>query len=172
MAEAFQSRLAGGHHNSLGNTVEVVEAVLADPSRLEELFLCYQSADETVRLRTSSALKRVNAAEPTWLVPYIDRLLSEVAALDQASAQWTLAHLFLKLAPAMTAAQFNKARAHLEANIAGHDDWIVLNTTMETLVSWSHRYPDLKARIRPHLERLAADSRKSVAGRAKKYLKI
>ena len=170
MPEAFETRLAGGHPNSLGNTVDVVATVLEDHGRLEELFLCYQSPDETVRLRTSSALKRINLAEPTWLHPYINRFLGEVAALSQASAQWTLAQLFLKLRPAMSSAQFDAAKAHLERNLAHHDDWIVLNTTMETLVHWGKDDADLAARIRPELERHATDKRKSVSGRARKYL--
>ncbi|GAB4243341.1 MAG: hypothetical protein Tsb0034_21160 [Ekhidna sp.] len=54
----FEARLSGGHPNSLGNTIEVVDAVLADPSNFEELFDCYQSDDEVVRLRVSNAMKR------------------------------------------------------------------------------------------------------------------
>ena len=36
--ERFEEMLAGGHPNSLGRTVEVVDAVLAKPSRLSELY--------------------------------------------------------------------------------------------------------------------------------------
>ena len=42
--------LTGGHPNSLGRTIEVVETVLADEARMEELFGCYGSVDEVVRL--------------------------------------------------------------------------------------------------------------------------
>jgi len=41
--ESLESRLSGGHPNSLGNTVAVVEDVLASPDRFEELFQCYFS---------------------------------------------------------------------------------------------------------------------------------
>ena len=59
MEETFEGMLTGGHHNSLGRTVEVAEQVLAQPNCLEALFSCYNSDDDVVRLRTSSAIKRV-----------------------------------------------------------------------------------------------------------------
>lgn len=89
--------LSGGHPNSLGRTDEVVELVIAQPARFKELFHCYQSDDAVVRLRTSSAMKRVEAANHALLIPWIDRFIDEIGALDQASAQWTLAQLFVRL---------------------------------------------------------------------------
>ena len=90
MAETFEQMLTGGHPNSLGRTVEVVDIVLSDTDRFGELFDCYRSQDEVVRLRTSSAMKRVEAERHDLLLPYIDRFIGEIGELDQASAQWTL----------------------------------------------------------------------------------
>jgi hypothetical protein len=56
--ESFEAMLTGGHPNSLGQTVVVVEMVLADRARL----------------RTSNALKRISRVKPTWLVPHLERL--------------------------------------------------------------------------------------------------
>ena len=64
----FAAMLTGGHPNSLGRTIEVVDAVLADRSKLEELYSCYFSADEVVRLRTSNAMKRIAREQPDWLL--------------------------------------------------------------------------------------------------------
>ncbi|MFL0711889.1 MAG: hypothetical protein ACJLS2_03810 [Microcella pacifica] len=47
----FESPLTGGHPNSLGNTVSVVDEVLADRALLAELVACYRSEDAVVRLR-------------------------------------------------------------------------------------------------------------------------
>ena len=94
MDETFEAMLTGGHPNSLGRTVEVVDLVLADRERLAELYRCYFSADEVVRLRVSSAMKRVTIAHPDWAMDFMDRLQDEVAAIDQASTQWKLALLF------------------------------------------------------------------------------
>ncbi|MEM1051781.1 MAG: hypothetical protein AAGI28_06745 [Pseudomonadota bacterium] len=68
MATDFESILTGGHPNSLGCTVEVVETVLANPKRFEELYLCYRSSDQVVRLRVSNAMRRVEAEQHGLLV--------------------------------------------------------------------------------------------------------
>ena len=46
--ESFEEMLTGGHPNSLGRTVGVVEIVLANPARLGEPYACYQSNDKVV----------------------------------------------------------------------------------------------------------------------------
>lgn len=167
----FEQRLTGGHPNSLGNTLEVVEEVFEDHSLFDELFNCYFSNDEVVRLRTSNAVKRVCKAQKHVLIPYIDRLLTEIAVIDQASTQWTLANLFDLLSKEMSSAQKDRAEEIMKNNLANHQDWIVLNNSMETLGKWSKKDETLKAWLLPHLKRLSADDRKSVAGRADKLLK-
>ena len=168
--EPFAQMLTGGHPNSLGRTLEVVEAVLEAPQKLEELYACYFEEDPVVRLRTSNALKRICREHPDWLVPFIDRLLTQIADLDQASAQWTLATLFGELAPLMSPEQLSLAKGVLERNLSRHTDWIVLNTTMQTLADWARGDAALRKWLRPQLERLQNDTRKSVARTAGKVL--
>ncbi|MEL7128979.1 MAG: hypothetical protein AAGK23_05485 [Pseudomonadota bacterium] len=171
MAEAFEAMLTGGHPNSLGRTVEVVDAVLATPDRFDELFGCYGSEDAVVRLRTSNAMKRVEAERRDLLLPYIDRLIQEVGELDQASAQWTLAQLFERLAGEMDHRQRMAALTIMKRNLETHNDWIVLKATIDTLSNWAKTDPNLSIWLRPHLERLSGDARKAVATRAAKSLK-
>ena len=171
VAEPFTDMLAGGHPNSLGRTAEVVDLVLADSSRLEELYGCYSSPDEVVRLRTSSVFKRVSWERPAWLGLYLDSFLEEVSQLKQASAQWTLAQLFSTLVGFMSAEQLKKAKLVLRHNLSTCEDWIVLNTTMQTLAEWAGDDEELKCWLQPQLEKLSGDARKSVAARAKKFYK-
>jgi hypothetical protein len=169
--ESFETIFTDGHPNSLGRTVEVVDLVFKDSSRLSELYTCYFSKDEVVRLRTSNALKRICAEHPEWLVPYIDKLLSEVASIKQASAQWTLAQLFNSLSSHMSTNQKQKAAKVLKRNLEHDDDWIVQNQTMQTLADWAKTDEALKKWLEPHLDELINDERKSIAGRAKKLRK-
>jgi hypothetical protein len=168
--EEFDAILRGGHPNSLGRTLEVVDLVLADPARLADLIDTYRSDDPVVRLRVSSVLKRIEAAHPEWVTPLIDRLIAEVGPLDQPSAQWTLAHVFLRQTATLTDEQRTAALTLMKRNLAGHGDWIVLNLTMETLARWAGKDRGLRDWMIPHLERLAADPRRSVAARARKAL--
>lgn len=162
--------LSGGPHNSLGRTVEVVDLVLADRTRLRELYDCYFSDDELVRLRVSSAMKRVTIAHPDWTMDYLDGLQREVAAIDQASTQWTLALLFDLTRSLMSDEQHARAVEIMEHNLADHDDWIVLNNSMRVLGAWADDDAGLAAWLRPQAERLAKDPRKSVVANATRLL--
>jgi hypothetical protein len=166
----FEQMLTGGHPNSLGRTEEVVEIVLADPGRMEELLDGYGSDDAVVRLRISSALKRVSRRDPDLLARHLDRYLDEVSALDQPSAEWTLAQISRGMEPRLTATQRDRAVSLMKDNLAGSNDWIVLAQTSETLGQWAADDAGLRAWLRPHLERLTGDPRKSVAGKATRVL--
>ncbi len=164
----FEEQLKGGHPNSLGNTIKVVEQVLKDPSLFDQFFNCYFSDDEVVRLRVSNGMKRICKANSALLLPYLDRFIKEIAEINQASTQWTLAQLFKALDKDLSPKQKKEATEIMQRNLAQHEDWIVLNQTMDTLGSWAREDSTLKAWIIPHLDRLSADSRKSVSKKANK----
>ncbi len=170
MTEDFETMLTGGHPNSLGRTVEVVDLVLADQGKLADLYQCYFSKDEVVRLRVLSAMKRVTTAHPEWMMNYMDRLQSEIVAIDQASNQWTLAILFDLTRSHLSRVQEIRALEIMKSNVENHSDWIVLNTTMQVLFDWSAENKTLCEWLKLQLERLKLDARKSVSGRAQKLL--
>lgn len=170
--ETFEAMLTGGHPNSLGRTIEVVDFVLADQDRLRELINGYRSTDAVVRLRTSSALKRIDAEHHSWLLPFMDELIDDVGKLDQASTQWTLAQLFLRFTSELSAEQRKRSEALMKQNLAKSEDWIVLIATLETLAQWAEADTKLRTWLKPHVTRLANDPRKSVAGRAAKKQKL
>ena len=166
----FEKRLTGGHPNSLGNTIEVVDEVLANENYFEELFNCYFSEDEIVRLRVSNAMKRICKEQPAFLAPYLDRFISEISLIDQPSTKWTISQLFELLETNLTKEQLAQAKSIIKHNLETESDWIVLNNSMETLANWAKSDSDLKKWLVPNLERLAKDERKSVSKRATKLL--
>lgn len=166
----IEEMLSGGHPDTVGRAWEVVDMIFARPSLLPELFDCFQSPDEVVRYRASRALEDIAAERPDLLVPYLDRLITEVGALKQASAQQTVAQLFRTLSAAMTGAQIGAARRLLADNLEYSTDWIVLNATMETLTAWATRDAELAAWLRPWLDYYAGDERRSVAKKAREML--
>ena len=166
----FENRLKGGHHNSLGNTVEVANEVLANQDLFNELFNCYFSEDEIVRLRVSSAMKRICKERPEFLIPYIDRFLQEISLIDQPSTKWTIAILFDMLDSNFSPQQLDQAKSIVKHNLETESDWIVLNYSMEILAKWAKSDSALLYWLIPNLERLSKDERKSVAKRADKLL--
>ncbi len=166
----FEEQLTGGHPNSLGNTVEVVEQVLQDRAKLAELFACYDSQDEVVRLRTSSALKRVVKAQPEWFEPYLEPLVYRISRREQPSTRWSFAEMMLTLEPRLSADQKQSATDTMLEYLSTSDDWIVLMRSAITLSEWCTDREDLRTQLVPLLKTMSHDSRKSVANKAHKLL--
>lgn len=172
MTMDYKEALTGGHPNSLGNTLQVVAHVLENEHHLDALFDLFLQEDQIVRLRASNALKRVHAEKPEWFKSRVGRLFSDMLPLDQASTQWTLCQMFDRLSASLSDQQRMRAISHMKHLIEHHQDWIVLNSVIEVLAGWADEDQALKDYLKPQLERHALDSRKSVANRAKKKLKL
>ena len=84
-------------------------------------------------------MKRICKEKKTILIPYIDRFLTDIAQVDQASTQWTLAQLFAVLEKDMTENQIGQTKKIMKNNLSNHYDWIVLNNTIDTLTKWSKK---------------------------------
>ena len=164
--ESFEARLSGGHPNSLGNTVSVAQDVIADRSLLPVLIATYSSDDEVVRLRVSSALKRVAWAKPEWVHHELDTVLDWVVSLQQPSAQWTIAEILLTLGPMLQKVERIRATDIMKAHLSDSRDWIVLIKTMETLAHWATTDAGLRAWLPQRLLELGEESRRSVANKA------
>jgi 3-methyladenine DNA glycosylase AlkC len=162
--------LTGGHPNSLGRTGEVVDVVLADHGRLDELFAAMADPDEVVRMRVADALEKVCRERPDLFVPQVDRIMDDLGRIDQPSVQWHVAQMLEHLSGDLSTDQASRAGRLLRRNLTRSTDWIVLNVTMDVLATWSVHDPSLARWLKPELERLSQDERKSVARRASKRL--
>jgi hypothetical protein len=169
MEEQFEQMLTGGHPNSLGRTIEVVEIIFKEPARIEELYNCYFSTDEVVRLRVSNAFKRLCKTDLNLLIPFIDRFIDLISKINQPSTKWTLAQLFLMLKKHLSETNLKKVKDILKYNLETENDWIVINFTLEALTDFARTDENLKNWLRPHLIKFQTDKRKSVATRAKKF---
>ena len=170
MTEDFATMLAvGGKKNTLGLAERVVQLVLADHSRLDELYRCLFEDDAWLRMRAIDALEKVCRVYPEWLEPYADRLLGEVAAIDQASIQWHLAELFREID--LSPEQRERAIVIMKRNIAsGRADWIVASNTMETLAGFVANGMLPAAELTPLLEIQQAHHSKAVVKRAMRII--
>ena len=165
----YEELLTGGHPNSLGNTIQVVDDILTDQSKLQDLIDCYKSQDEVVRLRVSNAVKRIYKEHPEWVAVYLDNLINEISKIDQASTKWTLSTLFMWLDNLMSDVQRFAAVEVMKINLH-YDDWIVQNTTSESLTYFAKINEGLKKWLLPELKILTASRHKSVAKRAQKLI--
>ena len=163
--------LAGGHPNSLGRTLEVVEAVLADKAQLGQLYESCFDEDDVVRLRAFNAIRRVFTAQPEWFDGYIERFLTDIAGIAHPSAKWTSAQIFLERQDRLSPDQRRRATDILIRTLHEEEDWIALNMAMKTLQYWAKSDRSFVARIEERVRTLADDRRKSVVNGARKLLK-
>jgi hypothetical protein len=122
----------GGKSNSLGKVGEVVELVLHNRSRIDELYGCLFDEDAWIRMRAADALEKVCREHPDWLLPYIDRLSGKLAASTQPSIQWHLAQIYGQID--LTSKQKSFAIRWLKNLLSTEEvDWIVAANAMDTL---------------------------------------
>jgi hypothetical protein len=165
---AIAEELTGGDPRSLGNADAIAQRVLGNREELDELFACLFADDVTVRMRAGDALEKVGRQRPEWLDPYVDRLLTEVVAIDQPSVQWHLAQILGELS--LTADQRTRAIEHLKRNLEHATDWIVLNYTLEVFADFARQDPALRPYFHEQLIRQTSSRHKSVAKRAARLL--
>lgn len=170
MKHTFLDMLAvGGKANSLGKVNDVIELVLHDKSRLDELYNCMFSEDAWVRMRAADAFEKICRQHPDWLQPYIDRFPDELATSTQASIQWHLAQVYKQVE--LTDAQKQLAITWLKKVLADKDaDWIVAANAMDTLAQFTREGASPKNDLLNVLKVQAQHKSNAVVKRASKYL--
>ncbi len=137
MNKKFAEMLAvGGKSNSLGRADEVINLVLNNPSRLDELYNCLFEDDAWLRMRAVDSMEKVCRVHPEWLKPYVDRFFKELSSNTQPSIQWHLAQMYKEIK--LSNAQKRSAIDWLKKLLSSKDvDWIVAANAMDTLAQFA-----------------------------------
>jgi len=168
---SFEKSLKGGHPNSLGNTLQVVDAVLGNTDKMQDLFLCYQSDDETVRLRTSNAFKRIFRAKSDLFKKWKKRFIKEVAEIDQPSAKWTTIQILNELFDQLDEKEKTQSVEICLRYLRNEEDWIVINQSLNFMRNHLERFDFKDPEMMKVLIFFVDDERKSISKNAEKLLK-
>ena len=169
MALDFRAQMSGGNKRKINNQ-PVIDAVLHDPTKVDELFACVKDDDEYVRMRASDALEKVCRANASIVQPFKTRVLHEMSLIDQPSVQWHYAQIVDKLQ--LNSQETAEAIRKLQSNFETYDDWITRNITMEVLGNFALHDDALRAYLMPKLEELTKDRKISISTRAQKILEM
>lgn len=133
MNQVFGDMLAeDGKKNSLGRVNEVIEAVLSDRSKLDELYTTIFHHDAWVRMRAIDAFEKVCRIHPDWIELYIDKIQSELSTNTQASIQWHIAQIYREVE--LNPDQKNRALKWMRTILNSSEaDWIVVANSLDTL---------------------------------------
>ncbi len=137
MSEPFADMLTvGGKSNSLGRVNEVIDLVLSNRDRLEELYDCLFHDDAWARMRAADAIEKICRERPDWIEPFIDRMQREISDTTQPSILWHLAQIYRQVS--LNDKQRDFAIKWLKKQISTKDvDWIVAANTMDTLFQFT-----------------------------------
>lgn len=137
MTETFTTMLSvGGKSNSLGRVDEVIDVVLHDRERLDELYACMFDEDAWTRMRAADAFEKICRQHPDWILPYIDKTFTELSMSTQPSIQWHLAQIYRQVE--LTEAQKQMAMQWLKNLLSTEEtDWIVAANAMDTLAQFT-----------------------------------
>jgi len=168
----FEDTLTGGHPNSLGKTIEVVNKVLKEPDKIDNLFECYKSKNETVRLRTSNAFKRIFREKTILFENWKKRFIEYVANINQPSAKWTTIQLLDEFFEYLNEKEKIQSRHICLDYLRNENDWIVINRSIIFMRNHKELFDFSDTSLKKLIKSFESDQRKSISRNVVKLLNI
>jgi HEAT repeat protein len=159
------NQLAGGDRRSIGRVPEVVQQVLEDPTSFPALFEGMLHGDPVVRMRAADAVEKITAAHPEFLRPFKDRLIGQVARIDQQEVRWHVAQML----PRLELDEDEKATSVTILLDYLHDKSKIVKTfAMQALADFAERDAALRPEVIQLLEELTRTGSPAMASRGRK----
>ena len=90
-------KLVGGDRRSIGRVDEVVADVMHDPALFGVVFDGMLSGDSLLRMRCADAAEKITEKQPGVLQPHKEKLIKEVAKIEQPEVRWHVAQMIPRL---------------------------------------------------------------------------
>lgn len=160
-------KLRGGDRRSIGRSEEVVREILRNPRLFSRVFEGMVHPDPVIRMRAADAIEKVTVERPDLLQPFKERILREVAAVDQKEVRWHVALILprLRLAPR----EQNRALAIL-LHYLKDESKIVRTFSMQALADMALRNPAMRPLVVPQIEFLTRTGSPAMRSRGRKLL--
>ena len=149
-----------------------MDAVLGNTDKMEDLLLCYQSDDETVRLRTSNAFKRIFRAKPELFKQWKQRFIKEVAEIYQPSAKLTSIQILNVLFDQLDEKEKNQSVEICMRYLRNEKDWIVINQSLNFIRNHLERFDFKDPEMMKLLKNFVNDERISISKNAEKLINV
>ncbi|HOJ00471.1 MAG TPA: hypothetical protein PLL88_02540 [Anaerolineaceae bacterium] len=160
--------LSGGDRRSIGRSDEVVELILQQPDKFDDLFRGFYETDPVIRMRTADAVEKVTAQDPALLIPYKEPMLELLESAEQIEVQWHLAQIIPRLP--LTNDEISRAYQTMEKYLSSSSA-IVQTCGLQCLFDLSLRDARLLASTRSYLESGMENQSKAVRSRSRNLMK-
>jgi len=160
-------KLEGGDRRSIGRANQVVADVLNDPSLFEAVFNGMLSNDPIIRMRSADAVEKITAKHPEYLQPYKEKLIQQVAKVDQQEVRWHIAQMFPRL-------ELSKEERAVVVQILldylDDKSKIVKTSSMQALADLAERDASLRFKVIKLLEEFTTTGSPAMKSRGRKLL--
>lgn len=161
-------KLAGDDRRSIGRADEVARDIAEKPRLFRLVFEAILSEEPVVRMRAADAVEKATRERPDLLQPYKQRLLLEVAAVDQQEVQWHVAQLLPRLS--LTTSEREQVCAILLGFLHNQSQIVKVNA-MQGLADLATENEAIKKRVIPILEEISEAGSPAIQARGRKLLK-
>ena len=161
------AKLQGTDRRSIGRSEEVARDVLADPGQFRLVFDAMLVPDPVVRMRAADAIEKITRCHADLLRGLEDRVLTEVAAIDQQEVRWHVAQLLPRLA--LTPPQRARAITILRGFV-DDDSRIVRTFAMQALADLAEHDEQMRRWVLPLLAELTRTGTPAMRSRGRKLL--
>lgn len=163
----FSKMLAGGDRRSIGNSNEVVAAVLRRPELFRKLIEQLWSNDPIVRMRAADATEKVSLKRPGLLKTFKAELLGLADEATQAELRWHVALMLprLHLTPIEQIRALNTLRRYL-----GDRSSIVRTCALQGLADLAQGDQRIETEVLGLLEKSIRNGTPAMRARARKLI--
>jgi hypothetical protein len=159
--------LRGGDSRPLKGVTRVVDDVLHDPARFDELMQAMAHDDGVVRMRAADAAEKISRTDAECLQPFKSTLLLAAAMAEQPSLRWHLAQIVPRLR--LDAAERKNAVAIFRRYL-GDSSAIVKTCAMQGLADLALADASLRTSIVPVLRKATETGTAAMRARGTKLL--
>ena len=166
----FESELAVGKPNSLGNTLKVVKIIESDPKKYPQLLNLLLHEDSLVAMRAMNGTKRLMRANKDFFDPQKESLIRVYSKTKHNVVKLGLITLYFDFIKEFSSAELKRIKTLTLKWVGESEDWMILAQGLKLLEKLAKIDPKIQPEVIAVAKKLQKDSRKAVATKAKKVL--
>jgi hypothetical protein len=160
-------KLAGGDRRSIGRVSEIVAEVLNDSSLFKVVFNGMLSDDPIIRMRSADAVEKITAKHPEYLQPYKEKLIQQVARINQQEVRWHVAQMLPRLE---LSKEEQAVIVEILLDYLNDKSKIVKTFSMQALADFAERDAGLRPQVIKLLEELTRTGSPAMRSRGRTLL--
>ena len=160
-------KLRGGDRRSIGRVGEVVAETLNNPMLFKVVFDGMLSDDPLIRMRSADAVEKITEEHPEYLQPHKEKLIQQVARIDQQEVRWHVAQMFPRL---MVSREERGVIVGILMDYLHDKSKIVKTFSMEALAAFAEEDARIRSQVVALLKELTRTGSPAMKSRGQKLL--